>query len=114
MANPWEGFCEWVRSQGGNLGNVLNGLSMVSAIFIVIYILGHQSTYSDIGSSTGDALSLHNTSTFFLSAWQVILVLLLIVWGALFVRGRNSNASDRKPERMPDKGNDEGGVGGLN
>ena len=28
MSNPWEGFCEWVRSQGGNLGNILNSLSM--------------------------------------------------------------------------------------
>lgn len=81
------------------------------------FVLDHQSTYSDIGTNTGDALSTHNASTFLLSAWQMIVVLLLVLWGALFVAGRRSNASDKKPKRLPDnKRNDGegGGVGGLN
>jgi hypothetical protein len=80
--------------------------------------VGHQSTYSDIGSSSGDALSIHNQSAAsFLQAWHIIVIALLIVWGALFITGRRSNATDRKPKRIPDnnrRDNDEGGVGGLN
>lgn len=81
----------------------------------ILSLIGHQSTYSDIGTNTADALSVHNDSNnFLLSAWQMIVVLMLLVWGALFVVGRRSNASDKKPRRVPDERPDEGGVGGLN
>ena len=117
MSNPWEGFCEWVRSQGGNLGGILNSLSMPNNLHITFCILGHQGTYSDIGSSSTDALSQHNISaSSFIQMWHILVVVLLIVWGALYVTGRRSNATDRKPKRIPDRPNndDEGGVGGLN
>jgi hypothetical protein len=60
---------------------------------------------------------MHNQSAAsFLQAWHIIVIALLIVWGALFVTGRRSNATDRKPKRIPDnrRNDDEGGVGGLN
>ena len=42
--------------------------------------------------------------------------MLLVVWGALYVSGRRSNATDRKPKRIPDRRDEDndGGVGGLN
>jgi len=45
-----------------------------------------------------------------------MVALLLVVWGALYISGRRSNATDRKPKRIPDAHNDDndGGVGGLN
>jgi hypothetical protein len=80
-----------------------------------LYSLGHQSTYSDIGSSTADALSAHNASSLFLSTWHLLIALLLIVWGALYISGRQNRATDMKPRRSPDQNsNDDGGVGGLN
>ena len=77
--------------------------------------LGHQSTYSDIGSSTSDALTAHNASSLFLSTWHLLVALLLIVWGALYITGRRNRGTDEKPKRVPDRDNrDDGGVGGLN
>ncbi len=82
-------------------------------------LLGHQNTYSDIGSTSNDAFSQHaanNASSFFLSAWQAMVLVLLIVWGAMYVSGKRSNASDKKPSsrgRQPDHRPDEGGIGGL-
>jgi hypothetical protein len=77
--------------------------------------VGHQTTYSDIGSSTGDALTAHNASSLFLSTWHLLIALLLIVWGALYISGRRNRVTDEKPKRIPDRPDrDEGGVGGLN
>lgn len=52
----------------------------------------------------------------FIQLWHVIVAVLLIVWGTLYISGRRSNATDRKPKRIPDRHNDDndGGVGGLN
>jgi hypothetical protein len=117
MSNPWEGFCEWVRSQGGNLGNILDSLSTyIQPNLYSKSLVDHQSTYSDIGPTSNDAFSQHaagNAASFFLSAWQVMVVLLLLAWGALYVSGRRYNGTDRKPARLPDDRPDEGGVGGL-
>jgi hypothetical protein len=102
MSNPWDGFCEWVMSQSGNLGTILDGLS-------------HQSVYSDLGSTGEDALSLHNPSGLFFSAWQVLVLVLVVVLGTLHISSRN-RVSDEKPKRSADwdRGGDDGGVGGLN
>lgn len=101
MANPWDGFCEWVMSQSGNLGNVLESLS-------------HQNVYSDIGSTTADALSLHDPGAFFLSSWHLLVAVLLVVLGTLHITGRN-RVSDEKPRKNRDWDHGhEGGVGGLN
>lgn len=88
-------------SQSGNLGNVLESLS-------------HQNVYSDIGSTTADALSLHDASSFFLSSWHLLVAVLLVVLGTLHISGRN-RVSDEKPRKSRDWDHGhEGGVGGLN
>jgi hypothetical protein len=76
--------------------------------------LGHQGTYSDLGT-TGDALASHNPASLFMSTWNLVVIAFLIIWGALFIIGRRNQVTDKKPKRMPDiPPNDEGGVGGLN
>lgn len=61
---------------------------------------------------------MHNLSaSSFIQVWHLVVAVLLIVWGALYITGSRSNATDKKPRRVQDRSNndpDNGGVGGLN
>ena len=118
MSNPWDGFCEWVYSQAGNLDNILDGLSMLRLTpCSIVHLLGHQSTYSDIGSTAGDAFAAHAPNSLLPSAWHMLVLLFLTVWAALYLGGRRADRTEQKPKRVRDNHHNDDhdhGVGGLN
>ncbi|KAF4743257.1 hypothetical protein FOZ62_020633 [Perkinsus olseni] len=101
--NPWEDLCEWVRSQGGSLANALGNLN-------------NQGTYSDISSGESDALQTTSSSSSLLpvSPFGVFLMVLLFIWGYLYLQGRRNRALTEKPRksRHEDDSGDKDDTGG--
>ncbi|KAF4654062.1 hypothetical protein FOL47_010161 [Perkinsus chesapeaki] len=84
--NPWEDLCEWVRSQGGSLANALGNLN-------------NQGTYSDITSGDSDALQAASSSSSLMpvSPFGMFLMVMLFIWGYLYLQGRRNRALTEKP-----------------
>jgi len=78
MANPWNDICEWVRSQSSNMADIVNSL-------------GSQNQMSDIG--TGDTLEVQTQ----FSPVNIFLVMLLCVWGFLYISGQRRGAAKAGP-----------------
>lgn len=78
MGSPWDCICEWVRSQSAVMSEVVSGLA-------------NADSFSDIG--TGDTL----TTDAAVSPIHMFLMGLLMIWGFLYVYGRNRGAMDEKP-----------------
>eukprot|EP00397_Hematodinium_sp_SG-2012_P037430 GEMP01040569.1.p1 GENE.GEMP01040569.1~~GEMP01040569.1.p1 ORF type:complete len:105 (+),score=21.80 GEMP01040569.1:116-430(+) len=95
MSNPWDCVCEFLRAQSANLANVMQSLS-------------NQNTISDL-DTTSD-VSLQSPST--LSPMHVFLLVLLAIWGFLFLN-RKRGAEEQKPRNTSDESSSSGsGSGG--
>eukprot|EP00747_Dinoflagellata_sp_TGD_P061757 gnl/TRDRNA2_/TRDRNA2_152668_c0_seq1.p1 gnl/TRDRNA2_/TRDRNA2_152668_c0~~gnl/TRDRNA2_/TRDRNA2_152668_c0_seq1.p1 ORF type:complete len:120 (+),score=19.54 gnl/TRDRNA2_/TRDRNA2_152668_c0_seq1:111-470(+) len=69
--SPWDCICEFIRSQSGNLNNIMSSLS-------------NQNTISDL--DTSDSLTLNSG----MSPLHLFMFVLLAVWGFLYVSGRQN------------------------
>eukprot|EP00747_Dinoflagellata_sp_TGD_P061766 gnl/TRDRNA2_/TRDRNA2_152668_c0_seq6.p2 gnl/TRDRNA2_/TRDRNA2_152668_c0~~gnl/TRDRNA2_/TRDRNA2_152668_c0_seq6.p2 ORF type:complete len:118 (+),score=21.74 gnl/TRDRNA2_/TRDRNA2_152668_c0_seq6:74-427(+) len=76
--SPWDCICEFIRSQSGNLNNIMSSLS-------------NQNTISDL--DTSDSLTLSSG----MSPLHLFMFVLLAVWGFLYVSGRQREAGAAKP-----------------
>eukprot|EP00747_Dinoflagellata_sp_TGD_P061764 gnl/TRDRNA2_/TRDRNA2_152668_c0_seq4.p1 gnl/TRDRNA2_/TRDRNA2_152668_c0~~gnl/TRDRNA2_/TRDRNA2_152668_c0_seq4.p1 ORF type:complete len:118 (+),score=13.47 gnl/TRDRNA2_/TRDRNA2_152668_c0_seq4:95-448(+) len=76
--SPWDCICEFIRSQSGNLNNIMSSLS-------------NQNTISDL--DTSDSLTLSSG----MSPLHLFMFVLLAVWGFLYVSGRQHEAGGAKP-----------------
>eukprot|EP00746_Dinoflagellata_sp_MGD_P039811 gnl/MRDRNA2_/MRDRNA2_196125_c0_seq1.p1 gnl/MRDRNA2_/MRDRNA2_196125_c0~~gnl/MRDRNA2_/MRDRNA2_196125_c0_seq1.p1 ORF type:complete len:103 (+),score=20.75 gnl/MRDRNA2_/MRDRNA2_196125_c0_seq1:85-393(+) len=88
MSNPWDCICEFIRSQSGQLTNIMNSLS-------------NQNTISDL--DTSDTLSLGGG----MSPLHMFMFVLLMVWGFLYVNGRQ-----RQSAKSASGNSDGGGASG--
>eukprot|EP00747_Dinoflagellata_sp_TGD_P061759 gnl/TRDRNA2_/TRDRNA2_152668_c0_seq11.p2 gnl/TRDRNA2_/TRDRNA2_152668_c0~~gnl/TRDRNA2_/TRDRNA2_152668_c0_seq11.p2 ORF type:complete len:116 (+),score=18.49 gnl/TRDRNA2_/TRDRNA2_152668_c0_seq11:111-458(+) len=76
--SPWDCICEFIRSQSGNLNNIMSSLS-------------NQNTISDL--DTSDSLTLNSG----MSPLHLFMFVLLAVWGFLYVSGRQHEGGAAKP-----------------
>lgn len=92
MANPWDCICEFIRAQSSNLADIMNSL-------------GNQNTISDL--DTSDTLALNSG----VSPLHMFMFLLLMIWGYLYLNGRQRQSAS-KPTGGSSSSSSGGGGGG--